>query len=43
MMIALIKYVYEWLTDTARFTAAVWHDARALQAEAEQKYGPMGF
>jgi hypothetical protein len=42
-MIAIIKHVFEWIADTAKFTAAVWHEARALQAEAEAKYGFMGF
>lgn len=43
MMIAMIKYAIEWVVDSAKFAAAVWHDARALQAEAEQKYGHIGF
>ncbi|CAN7723066.1 hypothetical protein SAMN05216304_102102 [Bosea sp. OK403] len=42
-MIAIVKHVYEWAIDTAKFTAAVWHDARSMQAEAEAKYGHMGF
>ncbi|GAU83842.1 hypothetical protein [Bosea sp. BIWAKO-01] len=42
-MIAIIKHAFEWVVDTAKFTAAVWHDARALQAEAEQKYGHIAF
>lgn len=42
-MIAVIKYVYEWIADTAHFAAAVWHDARVMQAEAEEKYGHLGF
>jgi hypothetical protein len=42
-MIAIVKHVYDWAVETARFTSAVWHDARAMQAEAEAKYGPLGF
>lgn len=42
-MIALIKYAYEAVVDAARFAAAVWHDARTLQAQAEEKYGHLGF
>jgi len=42
-MIAIIKHVSEWTVDTAKFISAVWHDARAIQAEAEAKYGSIGF
>jgi hypothetical protein len=42
-MIAMIKHVYETIIDAAKFTSAVWHDARAMQAEAEAKYGHIGF
>lgn len=42
-MIAIIKHAIEWVVDAARFTSAVWHDARAMQAEAEQKYGHIDF
>ena len=31
------------IADAAKFTAAVWHDARSLQADAEKKYGYIGF
>lgn len=42
-MIALIASFWNWTVDTARFASAVWHDARAMQAEAEEKYGCLGF
>ena len=42
-MIAFIKYLVESVAENARFAAAVWHDARTLQDEAEAKYGPLGF
>jgi hypothetical protein len=42
-MIAMIKHVYETIVDAVKFTSAVWHDARAMQAEAEAKYGHIGF
>lgn len=42
-MIAFIASVWNWTADTARFASAVWHDARAMQAEAEEKYGSLGF
>lgn len=38
-MIAIIKHAVEWVIETARFTAAVWSDARSMQAEAEERYG----
>ena len=31
------------IVDAVKFTVAVWHDARSLQAESEAKYGPLGF
>ena len=34
---------FEQIADAAKFTAAVWHDARSLQADAEKKYGYIGF
>lgn len=43
IMIALIKHIAEQIVDAAKFTVAVWHDARSLQAETEAKYGPLGF
>lgn len=42
-MIAIVKHAFDWVVDAARFTSAVWHDARAMQAEAEAKYGHIGF
>ena len=42
-MIAIIKHIYEQIADAAKFTAAVWHDARSLQAAAERKYGHIDF
>lgn len=42
-MIAIIKHAFDWIVDAARFTSAVWRDARALQAEAEAKYGYSNF
>jgi hypothetical protein len=42
-MIAVIKYVYESIADAAKFAAAVWHDARVMQAKAEEKYGHIDF
>ena len=42
-MIAIIKHVYELIVDSARFAAAVWHDARTMQAQAEETYGHLGF
>ncbi|WP_280137461.1 hypothetical protein [Bosea sp. Root381] len=42
-MIALIKHVIERVADTVKFASAVWHDARAMQDEAQAKYGHIGF
>ncbi|MGN6095505.1 MAG: hypothetical protein ACTHP8_04630 [Bosea sp. (in: a-proteobacteria)] len=42
-MIAIIKHTVERIADAVKFAAAVWHDARGLQREAEQKYGLLGF
>ncbi len=42
-MIAIIKHVFALIVDSAKFAAAVWHDARAMQAKAEEKYGHLGF
>ena len=42
-MIAIIKHAVEWVVDAARFALAVWHDARAMQAEAEGRYGHLGY
>lgn len=42
-MIAIVKQIAEQVADAVKFTVAVWHDARSLQAEAEAKYGPLGF
>jgi hypothetical protein len=42
-MIAIIKHLYNTVVDAARFTSAVWQDARAMQDEAEAKYGHLGF
>ena len=42
-MIAFIASLWNWVADTARFASAVYYDARAMQAEAEEKYGSLGF
>ncbi|SEG07952.1 hypothetical protein [Bosea lathyri] len=42
-MIAIIKHAYNSVADAAKFAAAVWHDARAMQADAEAKYGHSGY
>lgn len=42
-MIAIIKHIVETVADAAAFASAVWHDARSMQAEAEAKYGHLGF
>ncbi|WP_332696600.1 hypothetical protein [Bosea sp. (in: a-proteobacteria)] len=42
-MIAIIKHAYDWVADAAKFAAAVWHDARVMQAQAEEKYGHIDF
>ena len=42
-MIAIVKHFYDAVIDSAKFAAAVWHDARSLQAEAEAKYGHIDF
>jgi hypothetical protein len=42
-MIAIIKHAVEWVADAVKFAAAVWHDARAMQAEAEGRYGHLGY
>lgn len=42
-MIAFIRHTYELLADYAKFASAVWHDARSMRAEAEAKYGQLGF
>jgi hypothetical protein len=38
-MIAIIKHIYEQIADAVKFTAAVWHDARSMQAKAAKTYG----
>lgn len=42
-MIAMIATAWNWIIDTTHFAADVYHDARAMQAEAEEKYGSLGF
>jgi hypothetical protein len=42
-MIAIIKHAIELVVDAVNFASAVWHDARAMQDEAEAKYGHIGF
>lgn len=42
-MIAVIKHIVEQIADAAKFALAVWHDARSMQHDAEQKYGHLGF
>ncbi|CAM5765641.1 hypothetical protein [Bosea minatitlanensis] len=42
-MIVIAKHIVERIVDAAKFAAAVWHDARSLQAEAEAKYGHIEF
>lgn len=42
-MIAIVKHAYDLIVDSAKFAAAVWHDARVMQAQAEEKYGHLGF
>lgn len=42
-MIAILTHIWNWTVDTARFASAVYRDARTLQAEAEEIYGPIGF
>jgi hypothetical protein len=42
-MIAIVKHFYDAVIDSAKFAAAVWHDARTMQAQAEEKYGHLGF
>ena len=42
-MIAIVKHAFRWIAETFKFTLAVWHDARAMQAEAEAKYGYSSF
>lgn len=42
-MIAFVASVWNWTVDTAHFASAVWHDARAMQEEAEEKYSCLGF
>jgi hypothetical protein len=42
-MIAIVKHAFDWVVDSAKFVSAVWHDARAMQAEAEAKYGHIAF
>ncbi len=42
-MIAVIKHIVESIVDSVRFASAVWHDARAMQDEAQQKYNHLRF
>ncbi|MEN5081142.1 hypothetical protein ABE438_01530 [Bosea sp. TWI1241] len=37
-MIAIIKHAYERIADAVKFIADVWHDARSMQAQAEDRY-----
>jgi hypothetical protein len=42
-MIATITAGFAGIADFARFLRDVWHDARAMQDEAEDRYGLLGF
>ena len=42
-MIATIQHAFSSIADMFRFALAVWHDARAMQNDAEDKYGMIGF
>jgi hypothetical protein len=42
-MIALITNAFNALVEFARFMVEVWHDARTMQNEVEDRYGLMGF
>ena len=42
-MIATIQHAVASVLDLFRFFVAVWHDARQLQHDAEDKYGLLGF
>jgi hypothetical protein len=42
-MIVIVTHIVERIADAVKFAAAVWHDARSLQAEAEAKYGHIDF
>jgi hypothetical protein len=42
-MIATITNGFNALVEFARFMVEVWHDARAMQNEAEDRYGLLGF
>jgi hypothetical protein len=42
-MIAIITNGFNALVEFARFMVEVWHDARTMQNEAEDRYGLMGF
>ena len=39
-MIAIITSAWNWTVDTARFASAVWHDARAMQADGWWWHAP---
>ena len=43
MMIATITNGFNSLVEFTRFMAEVWHDARTMQSEAEDRYGLLGF
>lgn len=42
-MIAIIQHAAASVVDFFRFVVAVWQDARAMQHDAEDKYGLLGF
>jgi hypothetical protein len=41
-MIAIITHIIARIAAQFRFVAAVWHDARALQAQADQDWYMIG-
>lgn len=42
-MTAIITHIAQQIAEFVKFSVAVWHDARSLQAESEAKYGHLGY
>jgi len=42
-MLAVLHHFLHSLAEAGRFALAVWREARALEHEAEERYGPLGF
>lgn len=42
-MLAMLRHFWASVVEAAHFAADVWHEARLLEHQAEDRYGPLGF